>query len=171
MLASSYTHDAASVVGTGGPWAMFLPLPLTSLTAGTKYRFLIEPTTANSQSMACYIEYQDVESQRANWGELIGVVTNDLSTFTEYTTRAYPIVPVIDLISPDYPDAANVWKSSGDTVNGAAGTMTAANITVTNGAAATLTAPDIKTGVIVDPGADHIDGSVAGGGGVIVIED
>jgi len=72
------------------------------------------------------------------------------------------------------PGVANVWKGSGTYKIANATktpTKTAASLVVTNGDAATLTAPDIKLNVIVDPGADQITGSAAGGGSVIVIED
>jgi hypothetical protein len=144
-----------------------------TLAANTPYRFVLDPSAAQTNPRECTIgtgSDADLKKLLPMDGECYQC-TESGGAWTDEDTKIPGIILLLLPIIPDFPDAANVWKSSGDTVNGVAGTMTAANITVTNGDAATLTAPDIKTGVIVDPGADHIDGSAAGGGGIIVIED
>lgn len=84
-------------------------------------------------------------------------------------------IGAVQMAQPTLPSASDVWHgvtSWGYSWSYGTGTKDASSITVSGGAGATLTAPDIKTGVTVDPtpGA-NIEGSAAGGGSVIVIED
>jgi hypothetical protein len=69
------------------------------------------------------------------------------------------------------PGANEVWHTAvfGED-SGTGGTKIATSIP-TSGGSGTLAAPDIITGVTVDPGANQIVGSAAGGGTVIVVED
>lgn len=72
------------------------------------------------------------------------------------------------------PEASEVWHDAltGDQAGGAAyGTKTAASLAVSGGRTGTLEAQDIVDGVIVDAGANQIEGSATGGSTVIVVED
>lgn len=86
---------------------------------------------------------------------------------------AYPAGANLDIgavqhANPVIPDAANVWKTGVSQYGYAdsliSPTKTAASIVVTGGAGATLAETEIADGVIVDPGADQITGTHAGGG-------
>ena len=84
----------------------YIPFAPTTLTSGTVYRFVFEPTTVNSQTSLFYAAFADANGLAAFWGDLKGTtgVAGSPPTWTDFDNgtdgyRAYPIIPVIDDIT------------------------------------------------------------------------
>lgn len=83
-------------VSVTDPGEIVLP-PLT-LRPGVPVRLVVTPTTANSITQFIRINTPDADSCAAWVGELRGTTAQTAGTWTDYTNRIYPIVPLIDQV-------------------------------------------------------------------------
>jgi len=87
------------VSGVGAIATLDVPLPATTLTAGTAYRFVIEPITTTAFTKFVSFSFADAASVTAIGGELTGTTGTATPVWTDIPFDCYPIIPIIDQIA------------------------------------------------------------------------
>lgn len=91
--------DASVAFPSGSPtYDIYIPLAPTTLTAGTAYRFVVEPTNANSNTTFVRHDFESATSLQEKFGAFTGTTASTAGSWTDTAGQFYPIVPIIDQI-------------------------------------------------------------------------
>lgn len=97
---ASYAVDPDTILaGNDQNYPFFCPFTAITLTAGTTYRFIVEPTTVNNQSEFCKATYGSSAQRTAHMGGLYYSTTTSISgtiTWTDDTSAAAMLIPSIN---------------------------------------------------------------------------
>lgn len=83
---------------SASPVSMYVPFNGLTLSTGVVYRIVLKPTTVNNPNTFVQMDFVDATARRAFSGEMYGTTADTAGSWTDTTTRLYPIAPVIDQV-------------------------------------------------------------------------